>query len=120
MKYLLPFGVIWLILLAGNTLSRWMQPVLLIPGSILGMLILFLMLLSGILRLEWLEPITSVFLKHMSFFFIPLGVGLLGTVDLLKPIWIELTLLLMISNLVVLLTAGWSVEWLVNREQVRK
>ena len=96
MKYLLPFGLIWLMLEAGSALSRLIEPVILIPGSILGMLLLFALLLTGVVKIEWLSPVTSLFLKHMSFFFIPLGVGLLGALDLIAPIWVEMTLLLIV------------------------
>ena len=119
MKYLLPFGLIWLMLEAGSALSRLIEPVILIPGSILGMLLLFVLLLTGVVKMAWLSPVTSLFLKHMSFFFIPLGVGLLGALDLIAPIWVEMTLLLIVSNLAVMLGVGWIVQWLAGKEEVR-
>ncbi|SCZ80806.1 CidA/LrgA family protein [Acidaminobacter hydrogenoformans] len=119
MKYVLPFGLIWLMLETGSVLSRLIEPVILIPGSILGMLLLFVLLLTGVVKMEWLSPVTSVFLKHMSFFFIPLGVGLLGAADLIAPIWVEMTLLLIVSNLAVMLGVGWIVQWLAGKEKVR-
>lgn len=118
LKVVLSFGLIWLMLEAGNALSRLIEPIMLIPGSILGMLMLFVLLLTGIVKMEWLTPVTGIFLKHMSYFYIPLGVGLLGAVDLIAPIWMEMTFLLIVSNLAVLLGVGWIVQWLVNREKV--
>jgi holin-like protein len=118
LKYVLPFGLIWIVLEAGNGLSRLIEPVMLIPGSILGMMLLFLMLLLGVVKMDWLEPVTSLFLKHMSFFFVPLGAGLLGAADLLRPIWLEMTSLLVISNLAVMVSVGWTVQWLAKKEKV--
>ncbi len=119
MKYFMAFGLIWLMFEAGNALSRLIEPIILIPGSILGMLMLFVLLMTGLVKMEWLTPVTGLFLKHMSFFFIPLGVGFLGAVDLIAPIWMEMTFLLILSNLAVLIGVGWIVQWLANREKVR-
>lgn len=120
MNYFFSFGLIWLMLELGNLLSRLIQPLVLIPGSLLGMLLLFLLLSFRVIKLAWIEPLTNFFLKHMSFFFIPLGVGVLGSIQVLKPIWIQMTILLVISNLVVLLVTGWSVQGLIRREQVKR
>jgi putative effector of murein hydrolase LrgA (UPF0299 family) len=54
----------------------------------------------------------------MSFFFVPLGAGLLGAADLLRPIWLEMTSLLVISNLAVMVSVGWTVQWLAKKEKV--
>jgi len=119
LKFVLPFGLIWLMFEAGNALSRLIEPIILIPGSILGMMLMFVLLLTGLVKMEWLTPVTNLFLKHMSFFFVPLGVGLLGALDLIAPIWMEMTFLLILSNLAVMLGVGWTVQWLANREKVR-
>ena len=118
MRMVRAFGLIWVMFEVGNLVSRWIQPVILIPGSILGMLGLFVLLMMGMVRLEWLTPATTPFLKHMGFFFVPLGVGLLGATELLAPIWIQLTILLILSNLAVMLGVGWIVQWLAKREKV--
>ncbi len=48
-----------------------------IPGNVMGMLLLFLLLITGFIRLEWVDTASSLLIKHLSFFFIPISVGLM-------------------------------------------
>ena len=48
-----------------------------IPGSVLGMIILFILLSTGIIKEHWLSTVANPLLKHLSFFFIPIAVGLM-------------------------------------------
>ena len=53
-----------------------------IPGSVLGMIILFTLLSTGIIKEQWLAMVAPPLLKHLSFFFIPIAVGLMEWGDL--------------------------------------
>lgn len=48
-----------------------------IPGNVLGMVLLFLLLLTGVVKLNWVEAASSILIKHLAFFFIPIAVGLM-------------------------------------------
>lgn len=54
-----------------------------IPGNVVGLLLLFILLLTGIVKVEWIKEATSFFTKHLAFFFIPIGVSLMGYGDIL-------------------------------------
>lgn len=59
------------------------------PGSIIGLLILFLSLQTKIIKLEWLNPIGPIILTYMALFFIPPAVGVLRYQDIvLSNFWI--------------------------------
>lgn len=49
-----------------------------IPGFLLGMVFLFALLASGALPVHWIEEGASLLLRHLSFFFIPIAVGLMA------------------------------------------
>ncbi|MDF2569073.1 MAG: cidA 1 [Sporomusa sp.] len=49
-----------------------------LPGSVVGMAILFALLSSGIVKVSQVQMVTSFLLKHMAFFFIPITVGLMN------------------------------------------
>ncbi len=86
LKYIVSIGMIFLCLLAGNNIQSWLG--ISIPGSIIGMLILFGLLVSGWLPVEWVKPGTSLFIRYMVLLFIPTSVGLMVHFDLLLDnIW---------------------------------
>ncbi|WP_129600530.1 CidA/LrgA family protein [Anaerophilus nitritogenes] len=93
-------------------LGEWIHRMLSIPipGSILGMLILFTLLVLNIIKLEWVENCADFLLKHLAFFFIPSGVGLIAALELLKKNWIPLFIIIFISTIVVMGITGKIVE----------
>lgn len=59
------------------------------PGSILGMLTLFLLLNFQLVRMRWIEPSANLLLRHMGLLFIPVAVSLLAYLDtVLASIWV--------------------------------
>ncbi|MBC8014756.1 MAG: CidA/LrgA family protein [Sporomusaceae bacterium] len=77
-----------------------------IPGSVLGMIILFILLSTGLIKEQWLSAAANPLLKHLSFFFIPIAVELMEWGDLFTQKGHLLFLPLVISTLVALLTTG--------------
>lgn len=73
----------FLIILACLAVGKWISSLLpfAFPGSILGMLILFMLLNLQLVRMHWIEPSASLLLRHMALLFIPVAVGLLAYLD---------------------------------------
>ena len=73
----------FLIILACLAVGKWISSLLpfAFPGSILGMLILFMLLNFQLVRMHWIEPSASLLLRHMALLFIPVAVGLLAYLD---------------------------------------
>jgi holin-like protein len=77
-----------------------------IPGNVIGILLLLLLLWTRVLKVEQIDLAASWLLKHLSFFFIPIAVGLmtLGPIFLSKGIII--LFVLVTSAIIGLLSAG--------------
>ncbi len=80
-KYAVSMAIIFLCLYAGISIQEAFAIPL--PGSIIGMLILFILLTSGLLPLDWVKPSASLYIKHMMFLFVPISVGLMVHFDTL-------------------------------------
>lgn len=98
----------------GNFISGLLKPIIFIPGSLVGMLLLFGVLMSGILKVDHIKESSGFLLKHMGFFFIPLGVGLIDSFELLSSTWVQLLLILLISCALVMAVAGKVTEWMIK------
>ncbi|MDZ7277919.1 CidA/LrgA family protein [Pantoea eucrina] len=112
-RYLRAFVIIYAALYAGNGLAS-LLPITL-PGSILGMLMLFMLLALQILPVEWVKPGCHLLIRYMALLFVPISVGVMGYTDLLTaqfgPIVVSCTL----STILVLLIVGLSADRLQRR-----
>lgn len=83
-----------------------------VPGTVLGMIILFLCLCLGIIKLEMIKEISDFLLDHLAFFFIPAGVGLLASMDILKGKWIAFLAVCLITTVIIMVVTGHTVQLL--------
>lgn len=89
-----------------------------LPGNVMGMLLLFSLLTTGIVRLEWVEAASSLLIKHLSFFFIPISVGLMTLGAVFIKSGISLLFVLVISTLLGILISGSLSQVLIKRKEV--
>ncbi|MDX5701912.1 CidA/LrgA family protein [Clostridioides difficile] len=105
---------IWVI---GEYISSFIQGIILIPGSIVGMLLLFLLLQFKVLDLSSIENVSGFFLDNMAIFFIPAGVSLIKSLDLIREHVLVLLLVICLSTLIVMYTNGIIVENMINSKE---
>lgn len=83
-----------------------------IPGTVLGLILLFLGLYSGIIKVEMIEDMCELLISHMSFLFIPAGVGLITSFNLLSGNIIKFSLIILFSTVIVWVVTGYVVKFL--------
>jgi holin-like protein len=101
----------------GMWISDLIRPVILIPGNIIGMAILFTLLTFNVVKIDYIEITSSLLLKHMGFFFVPLAVTIYITFDYISDIWVQIVVILVISNIFVLVVTGKTVEKFIEMEK---
>ncbi|MFC0214589.1 CidA/LrgA family holin-like protein [Paenibacillus chartarius] len=77
-----------------------------IPGSIIGMLLVFVLLLLGVIKLEWVEAGAAWLLAEMLLFFIPSAVGVLPYKSLLLGSGLQIVIVIVSSTALVMACAG--------------
>ncbi|VEB96263.1 Putative effector of murein hydrolase LrgA [Cedecea lapagei] len=105
-QYLRAFVLIYLCLYAGIFVASLLPIV--IPGSIIGMLILFVLLSLQILPAKWVKPSCHLLIRYMALLFVPIGVGVMQYYDVLKAQFGPVVISCLISTLVVLVIVSWS------------
>ena len=83
-----------------------------IPGSVIGLILLFLGLQIGIIKVEMIEELCEFLLSNMSFFFIPAGVGLMTAFGVLKGKWIPFIIIVVFSTCIVWIVTALVVKFL--------
>lgn len=79
---------------------------LVLPGSIIGIFILFFLLQTNILRLEWVELGANFLLAELLLFFIPSAVGIMKYQNLLLTDGLQILLVIISGTILVMACAG--------------
>jgi len=89
-------------------LGQWVAPHLpfTLPGSIVGMLFLFLALVLGIVKLDWIEQGSGLLIKYMAVMFVPLGVGLVAYLAVIRHGAFPFILSTLVSTFITMAVAG--------------
>ncbi len=112
MKYIFQTGIIFAVTLIGEILAHWIP--IPIPGSIYGVVLLFLLLLTGVLKLKHVEGAGNFFLTILPFLFISNCVSLMDSMSLLGEHVIVIVLLTIVSTLVVMVVTGGVAQIFIN------
>ncbi len=107
-KIIVQVCLIYIISLLGNFLQGQFN--LPIPGSILGLLILFSLLSCHILPEKWIQEGAGFLLSTMMFFFIPAAIGIINYLDFFQGKGLLLVVVLIVSTCLVLFGSGYTAE----------
>ena len=116
MKFLKQLSLILLFYIIGEVISffiKLLTPKLMIPGSLIGMLLLFILLITNVIKFKWIDNVSEFFLKNMAFFFVPSVVSLLAYFDIITPVLWKLVLILFISFIITFISVGYSAKLMI-------
>lgn len=88
-----------------------------IPATVLGMILLLIFLLTGLVKLEQIETVSDFFLDNLTFLFVPGGVGLILSLDLLKDQWLPTLFILLFTTGLVMVVTGLTVQLIKGRKK---
>ena len=114
MKYVKQFLIIAAIAFVGEILN-YLIP-LPIPGSIYGMVILFIGLTTGCIPLSSVKETGKFLVEIMPMMFIPAAVGLMESWGVMKPIFLPIAVVVGLSTIVVMAAAGLSSQAIIHED----
>ncbi|OOF45675.1 CidA/LrgA family protein [Rodentibacter trehalosifermentans] len=109
--------ILYMMLYLGNQIAHFIP--IGVPGSIWGLLLLFVGLTTKIIRLEWIYLGASLLIRYMAVLFVPVSVGIIKYSDLL---WEKMSILIIpnvISSCVTLVLIGMLANSLFERQSFR-
>ena len=86
------------------------------PGSIIGMLLLFLSLHFKWIKLHDIHDVSDFVLRHMALFFIPAGVSILGSYTVLQGYTLAIVVTVVLSTFIVLSSSALLLEYFLKSE----
>lgn len=118
LRIILQVLLLILISMAGDFISAAFH--LKIPGSILGLVLLFVLLTLKIVKLSWVELGASWLLAELLLFFIPSAVGIIQYKTLMVDDGYKMVLVITLSLIVVMVAGGTISEFIINHHKSRR
>lgn len=115
MKYVRQFLIIMLFSFIGEGLN-YIIPFP-IPASIYGLVLLFVSLMTGVIKLDDVRDVGRFLIEIMPIMFVPAGVGLMTSWNVLKPELIPVIVIMIVSTILVMGIAGKMTEFVIRRNK---
>ena len=91
-----------------------------VPGSIYGMLLLFIALCTGVIRLEHVRE-TGLFLVEITpILFVSAGVGLMDSWGDLRKILLPVLLIMLVTTVIVMVVSGYATQFIMHHKTKKK
>ncbi|MGL5312870.1 MAG: CidA/LrgA family protein [Peptostreptococcaceae bacterium] len=100
----------------GEYISSFIQSVVVIPGSIIAMILLFILLQLKILKLESIKELSDFFLGNMAIFFVPAGVSLISSLNIIMDNIFVLIISVVLSTIIVMYITGFVVQKMIKKK----
>ena len=100
------FTIILSFLVVGELLSTLLGHF--IPGSVLGMVLLFLALCFKLIRPEWIRQASDFLTKNMTVLFLPSAIGIVEQWGLIRANIVTWVVTMVVCWLLVFASAGWT------------
>ena len=114
-KYLRQFGIILAVTCAGEIMKYFIP--LPIPGSIYGLILMFVLLLLRVIKVEHVKETGEFLIEIMPLMFIPAGVGLIESWGTLKPVLLPVCVITVVAIVTVMVATGKLSQWMIRREK---
>lgn len=88
-----------------------------LPGTINGMLLLFVMLYFKVIKLEKIEKASDFLLVNMTIFFMPPSVKLIESLYLLKTGIFKIIFILIFTTILTMIVTGLTVQYMIERKE---
>ncbi|EOS53985.1 CidA/LrgA family holin-like protein [Paenibacillus sp. 3LSP] len=90
-----------------------------IPGSIIGIALLFILLKTGVVKLKWIERGANWLLAELLLFFVPAAVGVMQYIPLLESEGVRILIVVILSTVIVMVCSGLVASRIEKRKEGR-
>ena len=115
MKFLRQFGIILFFSFLGEMLHILLP--LPVPASVYGLVLMLISLCTGILKASQIKETANFLIEIMPVMFIPAAVGLLDSWPSLKPVWLPILIITVITTVIVMAVAGRVTQYMIRKDR---
>lgn len=86
-----------------------------VPGSIYGLVFMYIALMTGVVKLESVKAVSSMLLAVMPLMFIPAAAGLIELGGVIAPMLGETFVVIVLATAAVMSASGFAAAWVIRR-----
>lgn len=117
MKIIKQFFWIFLFSFIGEIISALIGSFIAIPGSVLGMILMFIALHFKWIQIKQVDEVGTWLTDNMGIFFVPAGVGLMANFDVLANSWWQLLIIMGVTTVLMMMFVGRIVQSVKRRTE---
>ena len=118
MKYIRQLAVIMAVSFVGELLNRLLP--LPVPGSVYGLVLMFLCLMSGVIKLRQVEDVGDFLVKIMPILFVGPCVSLMTVVGEIAYQIVPILIICIVSTVLVMAVTGWVAQAIMRKRGDRE
>ena len=104
---LVQMGIFAAILFVSALISSLFPKSFVVPTPLIGMIILYILLATHIVKLEQVEKFGDLMISLIAFMFVPSGVQLAGSLDLMKREGLQDIIVSVLATIIILVVIGY-------------
>jgi holin-like protein len=110
LKIILQVCVLLGVAMLGDKITQVFQ--LHVPGSMVGIIVIFLLLETKMIQLEWLESGANILIAELILFFIPSAVGVIQYREMMLVNGVRFGIVIFLSTVTVMMCTGFLAEFI--------
>ena len=118
MKFLRQFGIILLLSALGEALHELLP--LPVPASVYGLVLMLAALMTGIIKVGQVEETADFLIEIMPVMFIPAGVGLMSSWNVLQPVLLPVSVITVLTIFTVMAATGLVSQVIIRNKKKEK
>lgn len=111
---LVQVGIFAGILFVSSLISALFPPSFPVPTPVIGLLLLYLLLTFKVIKVEWVDSFGGFLISIISFIFVPSGISMLQSIDIMKSQGFKILLVIFLSTIIMLVTIYYSADLLIK------
>ena len=88
-----------------------------IPGSVIVMILLFVLMYCNVISVESLKDLADFCLGNLAFFFVPVVVGVVAAKEKILDVVPQLIFIIVLSTSLVMVATGITAQYLLRRKE---
>lgn len=117
MKIIKQLFWIFLFSFIGEVFSALIASFIAIPGSVIGMVLLFIALHFKWIKMQQVDEVGTWLTDNMGIFFVPAGVGLMSNFGILANSWWQLLIIMAVTTVLMMMFVGRIVQSVKRRTE---
>ncbi|GAY72663.1 CidA/LrgA family protein [Lentilactobacillus kosonis] len=110
---LIQMGIFAAVLFVSSLISPLFPAGFPVPTPVIGLVLLYLLLVLHIVKIEWVEKFADFMISMIAFLFVPSGIQLTASLDIMKAQGLQLIIAIIISTVILLVVVAYTTSFFI-------